>query len=170
MASQSRRELWCRIYLLVRQRADYWLFVNERQKLAWESAGCSFLKQRKGRRDFATQSVVKKHHTALALCDVKQADNVIHTGIAKGVNFRAFQKAHLINLSEKKNTEWKIILKTRTADDILNVLRLPFRTQWAKSKPSGSPPKEFKLSSVKRGRLILTGSLFHQQLRLQCHS
>lgn len=31
----------------------------------------TFLKQGNGRRDFATQSVVKKRHTALALYDVK---------------------------------------------------------------------------------------------------
>ncbi|KAK2572386.1 hypothetical protein P5673_002626 [Acropora cervicornis] len=33
------RESRCRVYVLVRQRADYWLFVNATPNLAWKLAG-----------------------------------------------------------------------------------------------------------------------------------
>lgn len=49
-------------------------------------------------------------------------------------------------------------------------LRFSCHQHKTKSELFGSPPESVQVCSPKHVRLILTGSLFHQQCGLQCHS
>ena len=127
------------------------MFVNATLQLAWESAGCLlFLKQGNGRRDFATQSVVKKRHTALALYDVKRADNLMHRGITKGANFRAFQNDLLCG-SVRNQERWLVeaIEGHLPKDAILYTWGFYCHQRKMKSEIFGSPPRSVQACSPK---------------------